>query len=608
MFICYEMGQIDEACAWAQRGGAVVAFDFFVECELQKRGISVVSPQEFLRDDTGEEKWWELSQSIAREWYRLPAMSFFQYRDISIGEALEPMLESYLSRLFYYVRLLERIKDTHPHESLYIPAISTNSPATAGPLAFFEQSALVDAARMLHLQVQTSSSPPTPRKHLFPRAAWKSFFISLYNSLVSIAPRRSLRIYASEYWSHIAGAISSMKDTELVLMESSELKNISWRDILAHRIRVQHPADVATQAMKRNARTKELNFQSQWSSAETSVSSYLSSLHPNLDWQPLVEASGYLVAYSPRVITDIDALYKIMQVEKPHVVLQRASLGARQHHFFLMAQVARALGIPSVEVQHAAAYLDPRSLHSRIETTVLASYGPYTSAGYERLGYPKEKLVSVGSPRFDRCIDAYSGAKSKGENILRDLGIDLSRPVLLVAVPSCAPIANQITLDSYGLAQFFRDIHIATSSIKGLQVVFKFRSNGEAEPVRGYIKELFSRDFAIVGEGDLFSLLRASSAAIAGNSSVIYEALLADAPLLLYPWKSWDRSMKEVYVPAALMPPGAEQLSKELQAILQGFVQREKLITQGRSFLKGYAFDGRSAERMRALLQKYSGL
>ncbi|MCX6787584.1 MAG: hypothetical protein NT108_00240 [Candidatus Kaiserbacteria bacterium] len=606
--IAYELRQLPEVVAYLQTypDSRVACLDFWVERELEKMGVSYVSLRDFMPPAETEEAWWLLAQNIAREWYRLPAMKFFEHDSIRIGEALEPMMEAYLAKLLYYVRIGGVFKKKYPEAQVYIPAPLVGEISFGGPLSFFEQWAVVDAFRMVGMESGAGGSRTAPRKHAFARTLSKSFLIRVYNAIIGIVPRRSLKLFASEYWSHIASVIENMDDAELVLMESSELKNIPWRQILKHRIRIQHPADATSNVMKKMAINHSEKFTEQWQVAKQDVVRYLSAVRDNIDWSPVVEACEYLITYSVRVVADIDALRRIMKEEKPNVVLQRASVGGRQHHFFLMARIARQLGIPSIELQHAGAYIDPRSVHSHIETDYLASYGAYTNSWYERIGYAPERLISIGSPRFDRCLTMRLFALEKGKKLLKEFGLDARRPTLCVAVPFSD--TNFVALDSYALAGFFESIRATQKEIPGLQILFKFRDYSHVGTKREYLNELFPVDIAIAGNEDLFALLCASDAAICGNSTVIYEALLAQKPLVLYPWKKFDTYHAQMYVSAAPLARSIVDLGVVTTHLFEDSAYRETVLNDGRRFLDGYVFDGYSARRAVALLRQQTSL
>ena len=93
IYVIYESSQASEARQEAERGVTILCLDYWVERELKKNNISCASLRDVIDAETGAEEWWLLAQDIAREWYRLPAMKFFEHKGIRIAEFLEPTME-----------------------------------------------------------------------------------------------------------------------------------------------------------------------------------------------------------------------------------------------------------------------------------------------------------------------------------------------------------------------------------------------------------------------------------------------------------------------------------------------------------------------------------
>lgn len=607
-FLIYESGNVDEARARANRGVTVVCLDFFVECELQKRNIPFVSIRDILLSvesieaETIEEEWYVLAHEVAREWYRLPAMNFFEHNGIRLAEAPEPIMGAYLGRLFYYVRICIALKKTYSSSHFSIPAFIVEDTQATNCLLSFECLAVADAARMVGLESTVVGQPVAPGKRPFLRTVWKSLLLCLYNTFISFAPHHGFKIYASEYWSHIGSAIERMDDGELVLMESEEIKHIPWRQLLKHRVRIRHPANRKTELMKRIAIQRARTFMKQWEVVKKDVAHYLSSIRGELDWSPILEVCEHLIARAPRVIADIDALHCIMNEEKPNVVLQLASLGLHHSHSFLMARVAAQLGIPSVELQHAGVTIDPRSIYSRIETEYLATYGTDVNVWHERIGHAPGRLIAVGSPRFDQYVNERTKGIEKGKQLFTQLGLDTSRPILLTAVPFSGPYTNAV--DSYQLAEFFETIRTVQNKVPGLQVILKFRNDKHIDTTqRKYLKNLFQTDCVLVRDEDIFALLCACDAVVCNNSTVIYQAVLAQKPLVLYPWKIFDSYHAQIYAPTIPLFYTAKEAVDSISRVFTDASYREELLARQKQFLKGYSFDGKSSERVAKLLR-----
>ena len=604
IYIVDESGHIDEARVRAERGATLVCIDFFVERELMKKSIPFVSLREVMavETDADAEAWWVLSHEISREWYRLPTMKFFEYEGIRIAEAPEPMMGTYLARLFYYVRIYTALKKVYPNARFSIQAPVVREVPDVYCLATFISWAIIDAARMARLPLEFEGKHAV-LKYPFPRPSWRSFFMRVYNTLIGLAPRRSFKIYASEYWTHVAPVVDRLEDTELVLLESKRFYHIPWRQLFKHRIRIFYPNGEIRGSEEREVMRISEKFIEQWGTAKGEVAAYLAGARGGFDWGPVLEACEYLILYAPRVIADIRAMQRIMKKEGPDVVLQMASVGGPRHYFFLMARVAAQLGIPSLELQHAGATTDPRSIFSRIETDYLATYGADVNTWHERIGHAPERLIPVGSPRFDEYVNRRAAGVEKGKQLFLQLGLDPARPVLLAVVPVAE---NYVSLsDSYQLAEYFEAIRTVQKESSGLQVLFKFHNDKSFGAAPEYLRELFPTDSAIVGSKEIFPLLCASDAVVCNNSTVIYETMLVKKPLVLYPWWSHDTYHACVYERAAPVLYTAQKAEAIhlISRMCTDVAYRKKLLAQQEHFLEGYSFDGKSSERVAALLR-----
>ncbi|TSC70227.1 MAG: Type 12 methyltransferase, partial [Parcubacteria group bacterium Gr01-1014_49] len=545
VFIAYESGHVDEACEQAGRGATIVCLNFLVGRMLDKKKIPYIPLPDIIEADSKEEvAWWELSHRIASEWYRLPAMKFFEYEGIAIAEPPDPTVHTYLSRLFYYVWVYDALAKKYPDAFFHIPAPEITRAATSYGLAHFIAWSSVDGARMARLRSTARGTRPAAGT-LFIRPTWKDVLTRAYNVFMRLLPPRALTIYASAYWMHGESVIDRMDDTALVLLESTRRNDMSWSFLFKRRVRFRHSQDPVSIAEERIARKIAEAFREPWGSARKVVAAYLANIRKEYDWSPVLEMCDELIAYAPRVIADIRTLRRAMKEEKPDVVLDMASVGGPQHYFFLLARVAQACGIPTLELQHATATIDPRSVFSRIETDYLATYGVDVNRWHEKIGQPSEKLIPVGSPRFDQYVNEHDKGVAEGKRLFRTFGLDVTRPVLFAVVPYSDVYVG--TLDSYQSATFFETIRLVQESVPGLQVVFKFRSRNHIGGMRDYVAELFPTDTAIASDEDIFALLCASDATVCNNSTVLYQAVLAKKPLILYPWKAHDHYHAQVY-------------------------------------------------------------
>ncbi len=595
IFITYEMGHIDEAKGKAEAGNTVICLDFLLEEECKKRNIPFVPLRNFVDAESGEEEWWKLSHDISREWYRVPSMEFFKYKNIRVAEAPEPIMQAYLAKIFYFVRIFLYLKKAFPGFHFSIPhPLSTNSSSEC--LMAFQFWAVLDAAQMTGLIGSEKYSPTIPEKYSFERETYRSKLLKLYNFLMGWAPRKSKKIYMSGYWTHAESLVPLLLDTEIIVLETKKFRDIPWRELLTHRMRFFYSHGPVSAQNEKFAQNMGNQFMEKWKGAKGEVATYLQSIKPDLNWNPILTACEHMVIYSPRVIADIDTLFKIMEKEKPDLVLQMASVGGPHHYFFLMATVARALDIPSIELEHATVTIDPRSVFSRIETDYLLTYGEIINAWHRRIGNVNKKLVAVGSPRFDKYVHEQAEGLKKGKEIFENLGLSTERPVLLVAVPFSETYASAV--DSYLLHEFFETISEVQKKTPGLQIVFKCRVPKLVSVTKEYLSKLFSHDFAVTGEEDIFPFICASDAVICNNSTVIYQAVLAKKPLVLYPWKRFDSYHAELYASHIPLLYTDDEAREILTRIFSDTLYKNELLSKQEQFLKEYLFDGKSSKRV----------
>ncbi len=384
IFIVYEVEHIDEAKRQAEAGITIICLDFLLEEECKKKSIPFTPLRNFVDAESGEEEWWKLSHDISREWYRVPSMNFFKYREVRVAEAPEPIMQAYLAKIFYFVRIFLYLKKAFPRIHFSIPhPVSKNTSSEC--LMSFQSWAVLDAARMAGLAGSKEYSPTISKKYTFERENIRSRFLKIYNFLMGFAPRRKRKIYMSGYWTHAESLVPLLDDTEIIVLETKKFREIPWRELLKHRMRFFYSHGPVNSSKEKRAREMGNQFIEKWKGAKNEVVAYLQGVRSDLDWGPVMDACEHIIIYSPRIVADIDTLYETMEREKPDLVLQMASVGGPHHYFLLMANIARALHIPSVELEHATVTIDPRSVFSRIETDYLLTYGEVINEWHRRI-------------------------------------------------------------------------------------------------------------------------------------------------------------------------------------------------------------------------------
>ncbi|MEK7602520.1 MAG: hypothetical protein AAB472_03480 [Patescibacteria group bacterium] len=618
LIFVYETEQIPAVLVYLEEhpDSMVISLTLWVERELRANGVTSLPLTDFVLPTENNHSLLEQADTLAREWYQTPEMSFFSYAGMHLGEVLEPMLSEYFQRILYYLRAVHAVLAVHADRTLLVtPHSCKEARSTSGPLAPFEirivANVISTIGKQRSLSVQLlGREPVTPTAHIYPRSLLRSYSLACINACTKfLTPQKPLRIYASEYWWHVAPFIQTMDDAEVVFMERKELRNIPWTEIRKHRIRFAHPVDATSRKMRRDTREIVKQFTREWEAKRESVRSMEGFTYEGDNWWSLVEAAyEYLVTvYAERIVTDHKAFEALFKREHINRVLLRASVGGTQHHFFVAAQVARMLHIPSIELQHATEVVDAQSVHSRLAADYLASYGEATKENLTRNhGYDPNRIRAIGSPRFDSYTQRDSFTEAKKSEFLTTLGLNPEKPTLLYAVPSEIVDLYIANFDSYQIAHYFTELRAVQEHIPELQILAKFRGGALTERYRDFLTELFPDGGIVLSDSrDIVSLMRASTLVLAGNSTLFLEALQADCPTLLYPLQPHDVVTKQTYQAVLPAPDNADTLKNLVERLVFNQAERELLLTAQQAFLHTkYAFDGKASERIAALLRE----
>ncbi len=614
----YEISHIAAARSYAQREHValeectIVPLEFEVEQALKAQGIPYEPYESYVPLDEEFNDILSSAPDAARRFREHQSMRFYAHKNISLGQVFEPMVSEYLQILGRYMRIFRQIAEISGADALIVPHTGRTLSNGWGALVPFGFLAAADAAQAVgaHMGVPVTligepprflNEKPTIARHI------GSLALFAYNALIALVVRpRPLKMFASEYWSHVESFIRMMDDVELVIMERSEIKNIPWRELLRHRIRFIHPSDVLGGKERGAVRAAAQDLIRTWHEAKGEVGDAFSALVPGINsWAPIERALSYLIeTHTERALVDIEGLHDILRRDRPDKVLLRASIGGTAHHFFIATQVAHALGIPSIELQHAGAVVDPRSAHARIEASYLAAYGPLTrEMAAKNFGYAPERIRAIGSPRFDHYVHKREALAESREETLRGLGLDPARPVVFAGVPFAG--AFPLVHSSYQVADFFRTFREVQKEMPELQYIFKFRPGNFSEAYQQHARDQFAEGgIAMTNTGNFLPLIAASDAACSGKSTLTYEIMLVGRPLVLFPWMRWDTYTLQMYKGAAPVAWNAKDLREAFKVLLTKGGAREAQERQNRYMAQEYSFDGHAPERMMALLRE----
>lgn len=624
ILILYEVKQIDRALQYLEREHIpletcrVVALEYEVEYVLRERGIAHTSVLEYVPMYQDFDAEFNEVQRIARETLLHPALSFYESRGVRLGETHIAIFQFYLDKLFHSFFIAEKILAAHPGTTrVIVPRSTVAISPTFGPLVYHHVNSIAVAwhffAQSKNIEVSEFGLKQRTLKEmtLKQRARRKvlTTVLRTHNFLVeTFVPKKPLKIFVSDYWRHIQPFVTRMDDAEFVLMDRSEAAHIGLKKMWKHRMRFYHPDDFATEDAKREVKERMHEFRQGWESAKKDPALQELCAYKGVSFWPEVEdIFSYLIGrYARRMVADtiyFKNLYKELGIQK---VLLRASRSG-QYHFYIAAKTAAQAGIPSIELQHAAAVIDPRQVFSLLDTSYLAGYGPQMQEEYvKNHGYAPEQIRSVGSPRFDRYLAQGLPDEETRAKELRAIGLDPTRPTVFVSVPYeysglCAEF-----ISSYEIADFFSSFARVKKEIPGIQLIFKFRPGSFSPFYQKILREALQSEEGvhITNNPNVFSLMSISDIVCTNYSTIMYETMICKKALVLYPWKPENYALR-VYSKPGLYIENSDRLVSELAKLSAKGDYWRAQVQKGTEFLeKGYSFDGRAAERIDALLHE----
>ncbi|MDP2648514.1 MAG: CDP-glycerol glycerophosphotransferase family protein [bacterium] len=609
LFIVYETSHVASAqdiidvCARERREPPdILALDAEVEMSLAERNIPFISCKEF----RGADPFGRITSAkdYVERLLTDTALARITYRDVPVAELFRLPLQMYIKRTLYFADIFCNVSDAVPNYKSWTVCARG---ASTGGIAALEENVVLNAARHVgelrgivvisHAAGDSEDSRRTlgiTRSGAFHALFHSALFI--YNFLAGVFTRPSaIRIIASDYWKHLAPFLQGLPEAELVLYDRAEIRRIPPRHLFKHRMRFQHAEQYLSRAAKIRAEKEAGLYSGIWKKIRNTLPDT-----PHHGFPLRATAREALDAFFsedvPRILAGIEGTYAMFERIRPHVVLLRASI-SRQWHFAVLAFVARALKVPSIEIQHGLEYLGPGSASTGHAAEYIATYGPVVQKELENTGYARDKLPAVGSPRFD----AYMKTKPRTtEKAFR----------ALVVVPSVT--TGQTMVDSYDLIEYFRILNDALKNIPGSSVTLKMRPWKHREKFyHSVFKESFTDvPYTVAQYEKLESLFPECDVMVSDYSTAILEALQCGMPVVLtalhpaqYPAARFhflQYAEKNALLIAFTPDEAAASLAR-----LADSGERKRFSEEGGRFMRhNYAFDGHAGQRLAALVRE----
>lgn len=619
----YEVAQIEPLRAYLLAQGIeltrvrFVALEYEVVAACKEKNISCDPLPTYVPIRQNYKELYYHIQDLARKSLLHPALSFYTSRGVALGETHIAIFQYYLDKLFHCFYIAEKILDTHPEiQTILVPRSTEAISPTFGPLVYYHVNAMATAWSALAAHRGLTMHEVGRRQRVLTeltlqqrlRRKMLTIVMRSYNFCAELCiPPKKLKIFVSDYWRHIKPFVEKMDDAEFILMDRSEAKHISFATLWKHRIRLYHPNDFATKEAKEEVRQTLHTFKAGWEAATQHKEFVSLFVYKDVSfWSEARDMFEFLITrYARRMVADtiyFKELYTKLGIDK--VVLRASRSG--QYHFYIAAKIAQQCNIPSIELQHAAAVIDPGQVFSLLDTSYLAGYGPLMREQYvKNHGYNPDQIRSIGSPRFDHYRSLGLPTETERAEKLAAIGLDATRPVLFASVPYVNSGLSSEFVSSFELIAFFEGLRKVKDALPELQIIFKFRPGNFSPFYQQKVQEMFTEGGVyITNNPNIHALLSLCDIACSNYSTIMYETMICKKALVLYPWKSYNYAL-EVYEKAGVYARDDAHLVEILTTLSQKGDAYTAAVARGQEFLEtGYTFDGKAAERIVSLLHE----
>lgn len=587
----------------SREGYMLISLDAEIDSVLKKEGTPFLSGKDYRTPDAAR-------MILAEEWtsriLENKRWSFFTYRGVSLGLTYFPQLQGYMNRVLYYTDIVANVVAKHPHALRLVVFSSPHVPPTAARCltnamidAIADVVTTIAAQRGKEALVQQSHLPRQERRRplvsVLKQLLVRWGFVALNASMMLLQRRRRIRILVSDYWRNVAPALQYLDSAEVICTDRKEALNAGLKNILKFRMRFIHLDALSPRAPAERKQT-QLLFAKEWQSIQAE-SRPPELLFRGFSLQPLFAmALDQIVKESvAKAIKDIDDAHALLSRLKPDIVMLRATVSS-QTHFSILAQVARAQGIPSLEMQHGLMYFGPGSVGKYQSAEYVGVYGPIVQREMKAAGYTHSTPIIIGSPRFDVYAPLQKVANARESTGTGGM-------TFLCIAPMIFP---EESTDSYDVIEYFEALASALRKIPDAHAILKLRQGPNRGPfLRAIIAAAFKGiPHTIVEFEPLSSLFPQADIVVSAYSTAAIEALQCGKPLVylgLCPSDVMTGSQHFLqYVQAGAMriATSKEYLERILREAAGNPAVRKNLSEGAIALLKReYAFDGRASER-----------
>lgn len=315
----------------------------------------------------------------------------------------------------------------------------------------------------------------------------------------------------------------------------------------------------------------------------------------------------------PEVVKIIELSKRIVEVEKPDAVVV-ASENSRDNRGLIAACHIRS--IPVVALQHGMLSASD-TLFSRYRCQAyelqgsptklsiipdrLCVYGEDTKSILTQLGFPTDRVVITGQPRYDILVKA--GEIFDRKRFCATWGIDSTKPIVLIGSQPFRHVAGD--REDYRKS-FYRSVFQALSDEPWIQIVIKTHPVEEEEWHEELTKEMGVKAVVLRRDSDTNEALYACDVLITSYSTVAVEAMILGKPVITINLTGNPDLVPYAQKGAAIGVYKAEDIAPAVKDALENPEVRKGLEKGRQRYLENqlYKTDGQATRRVVNLVYK----
>jgi len=272
---------------------------------------------------------------------------------------------------------------------------------------------------------------------------------------------------------------------------------------------------------------------------------------------------------------------------------------------------AAAHGVPSLQVAHSLALVDPYTVHAHLLTDKLAVYGERGAEGYLDLGIDRERIVVTGNPAWDGYADRLGRRAQIREDLVERYGLDATLPLVVFGTTWSGRFSATDGGNSYTAT--LRDFVAACEELADagvlINAVVKDRPANEQfgrQALDDAIGQLSSvRQRYTHATGDTENFAAGADVLVAVDSNYLVEAMLVGTPVVNLVESSGVPMPAPFDEASGVVEAEPDQLAARIRELVQDDELRRARLVQTAARAGYYNFgavDGQSAARVGHLM------